>query len=410
MQFYLNDMLYAISYALDNVEREYRGISLHHAERVAYMSVQMGRAYGLDTTELMHLAVVGVLHDNAFTEYLTLLDQMPVMLDEKPHMSIDEMAAAMRPHCKIGERNVRVLPFYSKVKNAVLYHHENADGSGAFGIPSAETPLFARFLQLSDQLDNKFIMEYVDEKAYKKIIDYLEANVDHLFTREMVDLFRAAFPEPMKGILSYARIRQLLQGTLPHVLGEYSAADVKGLATVIAKIIDYKSKFTCTHSLGIAQKSSEIGYYLGYDEELCTKLYLAGALHDVGKLTIPTEILEKPDRLTEREFSVMKTHAIASWNILRTIDGLDDVVEWACMHHEKLNGTGYPFGRTADQLCRNARLLCCTDIYQALREERPYKEAISHQEAVEIMQNMVADGLIDGELTDALDKCFAGKM
>ena len=80
------------------------------------------------------------------------------------------------------------------------------------------------------------------------------------------------------------------------------------------------------------------------------------------------------------------------------------------MHHEKLNGTGYPFGRTADQLCRNARLLCCTDIYQALREERPYKEAISHQEAVEIMQNMVADGLIDGELTDTLDKCFAGKM
>ena len=406
MQFYLNDMLYAISYALGNVEREYRGISLHHAERVAYMSVQMGRAYGLDTTELMHLAVVGVLHDNAFTEYLTLLDQIPSMLGEQAYMSLDEMAEATRPHCEIGERNVRVLPFYPQIKHAVLYHHEHADGSGAFGIPSAETPLFARFLQLSDQLDNKFIMEDVDEHAYGKIIEYLEENVDHLFTREMVDLFRAAFPEPMRGILSYARIRQLLQGTLPHVLGEYSAADVKGLATVIAKIIDYKSKFTCTHSLGIAQKSSEIGHYLGYDEELCTKLYLAGALHDVGKLTIPTYILEKPDRLTDREFSVMKTHAIASWNILRTIDGLDDVVEWACLHHEKLNGTGYPFGRTASQLCRNARLLCCTDIYQALREERPYKEAISHQEAVDIMRNMVADGLIDGELTDALDQCF----
>ena len=409
MRFYLNDMLYAISYALDNVEREYRGISLHHAERVAYMSVQMGRAYGLDTTELMHLAVVGVLHDNAFTEYLTLLDRMPDILDEHPNMSLDEMAAAMRPHCEIGERNVSVLPFYPKVKNAVLYHHEFADGSGAFGIPSGETPLFARFLQLSDQLDNKFIMEYVDDTTYKKIVEYLEANVDHLFTREMVDLFRAAFPEPMKGVLSYARIRQLLQGDLPHVLGEYSAADVRGLATVIAQIIDYKSKFTCTHSLGIAQKSSEIGEYLGYDEELCTKLYLAGALHDVGKLTIPTDILEKPDRLTDREFSVMKTHAIASWNILRTIDGLDDVVEWACLHHEKLNGTGYPFGRTADQLCRNARLLCCTDIYQALREERPYKEAISHREAMKIMREMVADGLIDGDLTNALDQCFQSK-
>lgn len=409
MRFYLNDMLYAISYALDNVEREYRGISLHHAERVAYMSVQMGRAYGLDTTDLMHLAVVGVLHDNAFSEYIRMIDTMPPMFDDETQMTLDEIAKAMRPHCEIGERNVKVLPFYSKIKNAVLYHHENADGSGAFGIPSEETPLYARFLQLSDQIDNKFILEYVDEKAYKKILDYLEENVGHLFTREMVDLFRAAFPEPTKEMLSYARIRQLLQGDLPHVLGEYSASDVRGLATVIAQIIDYKSKFTCTHSLGIAQKSSEIGHYLGYDEELCTKLYLAGALHDVGKLTIPSDILEKPDRLTAREFSVMKTHAIASWNILRTIDGLDDVVEWACMHHEKLNGTGYPFGRTADQLCRNSRLLCCVDIYQALREPRPYKEPIPHKEAISIMRGMVADGLIDAELTENMDKCFSGR-
>ncbi|HCB93525.1 MAG TPA: phosphohydrolase [Selenomonas sp.] len=409
MRFYLNDMLYAISYALDNVEREYRGISLHHAERVAYMSVQMGRAYGLDTTALMNLAVVGVLHDNAFTEYYKMLDKIPTLMDGRPGMSPDEMAAAIRPHCEMGERNVKVLPFYSDIKNAVLFHHENADGSGAFGISADETPLYARLLQLSDQLDNQFILEYVDEHTYKKIIDYLEENVDHLFTREMVDLFRSAFPEPMKGTLSYAMIRQMLQGDLPHVLEEYNAADVRGLATVIARIIDYKSKFTCTHSLGIARKSSEMGHYLGYDEELCTKLYLAGALHDVGKLTIPSDILEKPDRLTEREFSVMKTHAIASWNILRTIDGLDDVVDWACMHHEKLNGSGYPFGRTADQLCRNARLLCCTDIYQALREERPYKEAISHDQAISVMREMVANGLIDAELTEAMDKCFSGR-
>ncbi len=409
MQFYLNDMLYAISYALDNVEREYRGISLHHAERVAYMAVQMGRAYGLDTTDLMYLAVVGVLHDNAFTEYLNLVNHMPAIVGSEHNMSLDEIAEATRPHCEIGERNAKVLPFYSKVKDAILYHHENADGSGAFGVPSEETPLFAQFLQISDRLDNEFIMEYVDELEYKKILEYLEKNTGTLFPRRMVDLFKAAFPDPMRGMLSYVRIRQVLQGDLPHVLGEYSAADVCGLATVIAQIIDYKSRFTCTHSLGIAQKSREIGEYLGYNEEMCTKLYLAGALHDVGKLTIPTEILEKPDRLTPREFSVMKTHAIASWNILRTIDGLDDVVEWACLHHEKLDGSGYPFGRKAEDICINARLLCCTDIYQALREERPYKESISHEAALDIMLEMAENGLIDKGLTHALDQCFAGR-
>ena len=404
MKLYLNDMLYAISYALDNVEREYRGISLHHAERVAYIAVQMGRAYGLSNEDLLYLAAVGVLHDNAFTEYFKLEDMLPNYLE--PELTPEELSKVARPHCEMGERNVRVLPFYEKIKNVVRYHHETANGSGPYGIPSAETPLFAQFLQLSDHLDNKISMEYVNDVTYGRILTYLEENVGILFPKEMVDLFKAAFPVPMRGMLSYARIRQLLQGDLPHFLGEYSAMDVRRLATMIARIIDYKSKFTCTHSLGIAQKSSELGYYLGYDEELCTKLYLAGALHDVGKLTIPTEILEKPDRLTGQEFSVMKTHAIASWNILRTIDGMDDVVEWACLHHEKLNGTGYPFGRTGAELCRNARLIGCTDIYQALCEERPYKEAISHKEAIKTMNNMVSEGLIDGELTCALDHCF----
>ena len=146
------------------------------------------------------------------------------------------------------------------------------------------------------------------------------------------------------------------------MLGEYSNADIEGLATVIAHIIDYKSHFTCTHSLGVAQKAQEVGAFLGKGSEECLKLYLAGALHDVGKLTIPTEILEKPDKLTKQEFDVMKTHAVASWNILRTIDGLDDVVEWACLHHEKLNGQGYPFGKVAAELCPNARIIGCADI------------------------------------------------
>ena len=148
---------------------------------------------------------------------------------------------------------------------------------------------------------------------------------------------------------------------------------------------------------------------MGKDDEECLKLYLAGALHDVGKLTIPMDILEKPDRLTKQEFDVMKTHAVASWNILRTIDGLDDVVSWASLHHEKLNGSGYPFGKSAAELCQNARILCCTDIYQALVEERPYKERLTHEKALTIMRDMVSQGLIDGQVIDMVDACFDGQ-
>ena len=404
MRLYLNDMLYAIAYALDTVEREYRGIELHHADRVAYIAVQLGRAHGMDTDSLLHLAAAAVLHDNAFTEYLNYVGDIPSLVHE--YVSEDTPANRQRPHCEMGERNVSVLPFYGKIKNAVLYHHENADGSGAFGKKAEETSLYAKLIHFADELDNNFSLEDVEENEYKTILNWLEENSGKLFTEYEVRLFRAAFPTPMHTLFNTARIRQLLQCDLPHVLGEYSVADIKGLASTFARIIDYKSHFTCTHSLGIAEKAHVLGAYLGEPVENCTKLYLAGALHDVGKLTIPSSILEKPDRLTDQEFAIMKTHAVASWNILRTIDGIDDVVLWACMHHEKLNGSGYPFGKRATELNQYTRIIACTDIYQALIENRPYKEGVSHKQAMQIMRDMVQKGLIDSQVTIAIDACF----
>ena len=404
MKLYLNDMLYAISYALDNVEREYRHVELFHADRVAYIAVQMGRMAGLKTDELLDLAAAAVMHDNAFTEYLNYLDKLPSMMEE--NLTPQEMAAAKRPHCEMGERNAQYLPCYSRIKNAILYHHENADGSGAFGKMESQTPFYARLIHFSDELDNTFSLDNVDDKQYGAILKYLEENNGKIFGDDMVRLFKAAFPSPTGALFNAPRIRQLLQCDLPHVLGEYSDDDVEGLGTVIAHIIDHKSHFTCTHSLGIAKTAGALAGYLGYDREKATRLYLAGSLHDVGKLTIPSEILEKPDRLTKLEFDVMKTHAIASWNILRTIDGMDDVVEWACFHHEKLNGSGYPFGKTAKELSPQSRIIACADIYQALTEDRPYKEGIPHKEAIRTMMGMVKDGLIDAQIVIALDACF----
>ena len=404
MRLYLNDMLYAIAYALDTVEQEYRGIALYHADRVAYIAVQMGRVSGMKEEDLLHLAAAAVLHDNAFTEYINTLDE-PIQLQKRP-MTPREQAVTSRPHCEMGERNVSVLPFYGKIKNAVLYHHEHADGSGAFGKRAEETPFYAKLIQFADELDNNFSLENIDESQYRTIAAFIDTNTGHLFTEETARLFRTAFPRPMKSLLNAARIRQLLQCDLPHILGEYSEDDVAGLATTFAHIIDYKSHFTCTHSLGIAKKARILGEYVGENIETCTKLYLAGALHDVGKLTIPSEILEKPDRLTDQEFAIMKTHAVASWNILRTIDGLDDVVQWASLHHEKLNGTGYPFGKRAGELSLYSRILACTDIYQALIEDRPYKEGISHKDAINIMRDMVWRKLIDSQVTIAIDACF----
>jgi HD-GYP domain-containing protein (c-di-GMP phosphodiesterase class II) len=153
-----------------------------------------------------------------------------------------------------------------------------------------------------------------------------------------------------------------------------------------------------------------MGEYYGCGDEECTKLYLAGALHDIGKLAISNKILEKPGRLTNEEYEVMKEHALYTWKILNEIDGLDEIVNWASFHHEKLNGRGYPFGKKDFELNRNERLLCCIDIYQALTEARPYKPGRSHEDTMVIMRDMAINGEIDSDITEDINKCYRQTM
>ncbi len=403
MQVYLNDMLYALSYALDCVEAEFLGAKSYHSARVAYLCVRVGATYGLQPIELLRLASAAVLHDSALTEYVGL--RREELGGVRPELR-NQAPKSLQAHCEMGERNAAILPFYEQIRGAVLYHHEQADGSGAFGRTAADTPLLAQLIHLGDQLDNHFPLDFVDEEKYAQMLDYLQVNSGHLFCPELVRHFCEIFPVPMQDGLAGERAGSLLREALPGLPLTYDAANIQAIAAVFARVIDYKSHFTCMHSRGIAEKSGQLGAFLGMDLEKCTKLYLAGALHDVGKLAIPTEILEKPDKLTTEEFEVMKNHAKISWQILQKLKGLQDVAEWAALHHEKLNGSGYPFGYTAERLSREDRMLACVDIYQALTESRPYKEGFSHRKSLSIMRDMAAGGLLDAELTEAVDMCF----
>ena len=133
---------------------------------------------------------------------------------------------------------------------------------------------------------------------------------------------------------------------------------------------------------------------------------MAGMLHDIGKMAIDNDILEKPSKLSDAEFVRMKNHAWYSYTILSQIEGYEDITRWASHHHEKLNGTGYPFGLKAGQLDEKERLLGCIDIYQALSEDRPYKAGMPHGKCIAIMRDMVRAGSIDGRITEDIARVF----
>ncbi|MCM1299639.1 MAG: HD domain-containing protein [Firmicutes bacterium] len=406
MKLDLTDMLYALSAALDSIETELLGLETGHGHRVAYLSMLMGRGAGYSDEELRDFVGCCILHDNALTEYiheelaksenLKLLPTLPTVSD------LEEFPISSR-HSVIGERNLRLMPFRTNVSDVILYHHENADGSGDIGKTAAETPLMSQILRLADSADMTSRLSVMSEAEFNGLCQRVRSRVGTLFSKEAAELFFDC--------VSFERIREmqektpirLLRNQLPTEPAEYSDAEIHSIAELFARIVDYKSEFTEKHSMGVARLAERMAEYFGYGPEKKLRFFLAGALHDIGKLTVPNNILEKPDKLTSEEFSAMKQHAAATRKILSGIKDIPDIIRWASNHHEKLNGSGYPCGLTADELSSEERLMTCIDIYQALTEPRPYKQGMPHERAVSVMKDMAAKGELDADMVKAVE-------
>ncbi len=399
-EIYRNDLIYSISYALDYVEHDLVAIAPHHSRRVAHLSALMGRTLGFATEPLLNLAACAALHDNALTEY----QQLRTAAGEAPDADI--FSADLGAHCRMGENNISTLSFYPLVKGAVLYHHENADGSGPFGLTAAATPIFSRLIHIADTVDSQYDLSKMDEEKFMRVRAFVDSRTGALFDPEVAGAFLESFSTPEKMALDLETLDRRLREDLPEVKGEYEPDAVIRLADFFAKIIDYKSRFTYSHSSGVAKKAASMDAYYGWSADTQAQLYLAGSLHDVGKLMVSSAILEKPGSLTDDEFKQIKEHAYGSYVVLHSIRGLEDVSRWAYDHHEKLNGMGYPFGKRAEELGEKERLLACLDIYQALREDRPYRAGMTHEGAINILRSMASSGQIDAGIVEDIDLCF----
>ena len=384
----------ACSYALDCVETELVHVTSRHAKRVAYMSVCVAEQFGICGKDLQDLAVYALLHDNALTQYI----------QEELHSNLTDMKEMPRigVHCSIGEENIQGFPFHTDVKNVILYHHENADGSGPFGKKSEEVPLFSRIIHLCDLLDQACCRKAFTTETWEWAKDVLKRIRGTMVDEECAEAFEKIFSEEYFLSLG-GNFEASLWNKVPRQKQELDFSQIKKLAGFFAKIVDYKSPFTSTHSIGVAERAEKLSRYMGFDEETVQKMYLAGALHDIGKVAVGNEILEKPDRLTDAEFAVMKHHAAYTYNILSEIDDFEEIRDFAAFHHERLDGTGYPFGKDASELNVQERMMACIDIYQALTESRPYKKGMSHERACEILKNMADKGWLDMDIIDKIE-------
>jgi HD-GYP domain-containing protein (c-di-GMP phosphodiesterase class II) len=310
-------------------------------------------------------------------------------------------------HCEYGERNVAALKLFPDSQGLVLYHHERADGLGLYGKKAGETPIGAEFIAITDTVDVTYHLQQVAPERLNEIHSYIQKNKGTRFTARSADALLAVLDNKLLLSLDDKKIVDTAESIIPTWNVDINDSAMMHLADFILRIIDYKSKFTRKHTAQIAAKSWLMGEFYGFDASKRSRVYLAAALHDIGKLAIPSNILEKPGALTDEEFKIIKSHVYKTWELLKDIDGLAEICVWASNHHEKLDGSGYPFGKHDHDLDFPSRLIACLDIYQAVSEERPYHLGRSHLNTMAIMSEMADRGFIDASIVNDLDTAMA---
>lgn len=151
-------------------------------------------------------------------------------------------------------------------------------------------------------------------------------------------------------------------------------------------------EYTFKHSVDVATMSMIIAKKQGFNQEDVYNIGVAGLLHDMGKSRIPLEILNKPAKLNDEEFAVMKQHPLLGYEILKNKKEFTPSVSLAVLqHHEKMNGKGYPLGLTEEKITPFAKIMSVVDVYDALVTQRPYKKAFSQRTAVEMIMSMTEE-------------------
>jgi len=150
----------------------------------------------------------------------------------------------------------------------------------------------------------------------------------------------------------------------------------------LVRAIEAKDRYTCGHSECVAVLGKEIAIEMGVDERTAERVYVAGLLHDIGKIGIPSHILLKPTKLSLEDYDEIKLHPTKGCQILKPIRSLDNLAEVVLQHHERYDGTGYPNGLKGEEILLEARILAVADAYQAMISDRPYRKRLPFEEAI----------------------------
>jgi putative two-component system response regulator len=200
--------------------------------------------------------------------------------------------------------------------------------------------------------------------------------------------------KPISSEELFARVSSLLK--LKEFTDELETVD--SVLCTLGLSVEARDPYTEGHCERLARNASDLGRFLGLEEESLLALRRGGFLHDLGKIAVPDEILKKGSDLSEAEWTIMKQHPVTGETICRPLKSLRLVLPIIRHHHEHSDGSGYPDGLAGKEIPLLPRILQVVDVYDALRTARPYKPAYGHEEAAIMMRHEAQSGLWDEQL------------
>lgn len=380
----LRSVVFALSEALDLV-----GVNdLCHGKRVGVMAAEVAQVLGWDPAVCDRLFDGGLLHDCGVSS--TYIHRK--LVQELDWDGADE-------HCRTGAKLLSECEPLADLAPLVRWHHTHWS-TLASGACDPATALQANLLYLVDRAD-VLAAPYLGDISLlpraRAVRDRLAEQAAQMFEPNLVEAFLEAsrheafwLKQEARAISSYLASMRRRRVPVPA-----NRATLHSVAMLFSRVVDAKSPFTTEHSAGVARVTCLLAGAAGLPADTIDRLEIAALLHDIGKLRIPDDILDKPGALTVDERQIMASHSFESWQILRNIVGFEDIAAWASFHHEEPEGAGYPFGIHGSELPWEARILRVADVFQAMIQDRPYRPPMAPHVVCDYIATLARQGHVD---------------
>lgn len=387
MRINLEDLLICMSKAQDIMAPF---LSNHH-QRVAYLSFRLAQEIRLSIEEQREIYLAALVHDIG-----------ALSMDEKLEL-IENDPDKVNKHAIKGAKLLENFQPLSKASQIIKYHHVPWQyGEGRF-YNGEEVPFASHVINIADYTCSLIQPDKNILSQLPVILHSIEKSKNTRVIPELVDaLIRISKIEYYwLDLISNSPVKRIRDEELLNVL-DLEVDDVIDFALIFSHLIDFRSSFTARHSVGVAKAAESLASLVGFSEYECKLMLIAGYLHDLGKLAISNEILDKPGKLTETEFDEIRKHTYYTYHLLEPIEAFKTINVWASYHHEKLDGTGYPFHIKGENLVLGSRVMAVADVFTAITEDRPYRKSMNDESAKKVLNDMVTSGALDGRIVSLL--------